>query len=401
MRKPTQVWNAVLLAAALVLASSARQEIGAQPQPGGQPAIAAATAPDISLSRVGAPRIKDLVRVRGADDNPLKGFGLVIGLNGTGDSPKSFARNALATALLRTEDYNVSQQDIQSKNVAAVMVTGEIPAFQEAGTRIDVTISSVGDAKSLLGGVLLSTSLRGPRARSEDPTVYALAQGPLMLGGTVGTVGQIQSGGLVVRSIRHRFLALYSDQGPEFIPPFHADDPYVMLLLKRPDFNVADQIAAQINTFLSSQAGLGADLSGDTLAIALNAGQVPVRIPEVYRDDPIRFLSNVVLERVLPISGPLEPPARVVINERTRSYGITGYVTVTPAIVKRAGSTSALIVDGLPDPQSRAPNGANRLVALKDIVELMERSGIKAEDIIDYLKTLHRLGALNGEFVVE
>ncbi len=355
---------------------------------------------DISQTRVGAPRVKDLVRVRGADDNPLKGFGLVVGLNGTGDSPKSLARSALATALLRIDDIHVSAQDIQSKNVAAVLVTGEIPAFQEAGTRIDVTISSVGDAKSVQGGVLLSAPMRGPRSKADDPTVYVLAQGSVYVGGTNATVGMVQGGGLVVKSIRHRFVFRYPGVPGEAISIFADGDDYLMLILKRPDFNVADQIAAEVNNFLAGQ--LGPSVAGlETLAIALNAGQVPVRIPAVYRSDPIRFLSNVVLERVVPTSGPLEPPARVVINERSKTYGISGWVTVTPAIVKRAGGTVALVVDGLPDPAAKTPPGANKLVALKDVVELLERAQVKAEDVIDYLKTLHRLGAINGEFVVE
>ncbi len=390
----TTIAGVLVVAAAMLWPAVARAQSGSS---------LAAAGPDISQARVSAPRIKDLVRVRGADENPLKGFGLVVGLNGTGDSAKSLSRNALATALLRMDDYHVSSQDIQSKNVAAVFITADLPAFQEAGTRIDVTLSSIGDAKSLQGGVLLVAPLRGPRPKVEDPTVYALAQGQVFIGGSTPTVGMVQGGALVVKSIRHRFVYRYGSVANERISPFEEGDPYVMLLLRRPDFNVADQIAAEINTFVVSQSNaLGAPAQArDTLAIALNGGQVPVRIPDIYRDDPIRFLSNVVFDRVLPMGGPLEPPARVVINERSRTYGITGWVTVTPAIVKRAGGTSALIVDGLPDPTSKAPNGANKLVALKDIVELMERGGVRADDIIDYLKTLHRLGALNGEFVVE
>lgn len=249
-------------------------------------ALAAAPMPVMAFSRV-----KDLVDVEGIRDNMLVGYGLVVGLNGTGDSLKNapFTQQSIQTMLERL-GVNTRGQTMQTKNVAAVMVTGNLPPFAAQGTRIDVTISALGDAKSLQGGTLLATSLLGANGE-----IFALAQGPIAVGGFsaegaggsvtrgVPTSGRISNGAIVEREIAFQLGA--GDR--------------LRLSLRNPDLTTAERMAQAINRYI-----------GNGTALATDPSTVQVVRPQGYGQDIVAMLTDIEQLKVEP-----DLPAKVVIDE--------------------------------------------------------------------------------------
>ena len=346
----------------------------------------------------GAPvRVKDVARLSGVRSAPLIGYGLVVGLNKTGDRRQTmFSAQTLAN-MLRRFGVLVEGDQIKIENVAAVLVTAELPAFVRAGGRLDVTVSSVGDARSLQGGTLLATPLRGP-----DGTLHALAQGPLSLGGFGGgrggntvqvnhlTAGRVPGGGLVQQ-------ALKADFGPV---------PSVVLSLNEPDFTSATRLAAAINT----------DLGADS-AKALDAASVTVKVPDQYRDS----LSDL-MARLEPLSLEVDAPARVVINERTGTVVVGAEVRVGVAAVAH-GSLSVRISTKysvsqpppfskqgetvvVPDERLDVTEGGGQLVALEEgttldaVVRALNSLGATPRDIIAIMQALKAAGALRADIVI-
>src|SRR6201991_3155818 len=221
-------------------------------------ALAAAPAPVLAFSRV-----KDLVEVQGIRDNMLVGYGLVVGLNGTGDSLKNapFTQQSIQTMLERL-GTNTRGQVMQTKNVAAVMVTASMPAFSAPGSRIDVSVSAMGDAKNLQGGTLLVTTLFGA-----DGQIYALAQGPVAVGGFsaqgeaasvtrgVPTSGRISNGAIVERETGFQLASLQN----------------LRLSLRNPDLTTSTRIAAAVNTYM-----------GAGIAVASDPATVRLTVPAGY-----------------------------------------------------------------------------------------------------------------------
>src|SRR5688572_7223531 len=220
-----------------------------------------------------ASRLKDLTLVEGGRDNQLVGYGLVVGLSGDGDSNAIATLRSVANVLQRY-GITVNATDLKAKNVAAVMITAEIGAFLKEGARIDVNVASMGDAKSLQGGVLLQTPLLGA-----DGRVYAVAQGPVAVGGFLGgaggaggatvqknhpTVGSISSGAIVEREIPATFVR----------------DNVVRLLLHNPDFTSAARMADAINA------------KWQTAALAVDAATIAVTLPDNYRGRDVAFLAE-------------------------------------------------------------------------------------------------------------
>lgn len=252
--------------------------------------------------------VRDITSVEGVRDNMLVGYGLVVGLNRTGDSQQTyFTVQTLANAMQKM-GVLISPVSVMVKNVAAVFVTASLPPFARPGTRIDVTVSSVGDAKSLVGGVLLMSALHGP-----DGEVYAEAQGPLVMGGyTAGnglngrevnstTVGSIPNGGIVER-----------DTAVDL-----KDFKTVSLLLRNPDFTTAKQIADAVNGSLHKQVASALDSTRVDINVAqTGVASVPVLISQVQ---------NLSLN--------VATPAKVVINERTGTIVLGGDVKLTPVSV--------------------------------------------------------------------
>lgn len=346
-------------------------------------------------------RIKELAHVGGFRSNQLFGYGLVVGLNGTGDKQNTeFTVQTLAN-LLQEYNIRVSPNDIRVKNVAAVIVTADVPAFVQSGTRLDATISSVGDAASLSGGILLLTPLKGP-----DGRVYAVAQGPVSLGGgytAVGvgakisknhqTSGRVTSGVLLEREIRS---SVVSDAG------------FININLDKPDFTTAKRIAEAI-----SQSPLRAT------AHAGSPGVVTVAVPGKFTDNPISFISALESIEIAP-----DHPARIVVNERTGTVIIAKNVRIAPVAVAHAGlhivvkteqrvsqpnsfgrGQTVVVPDtslAVKEPENRQlvelPGGAG--ISLNEIVQALNSLGVSPRDLIAVFEALREAGALQAELVV-
>jgi flagellar P-ring protein FlgI len=345
-----------------------------------------------------AVRVKDLAKLDGFQSTPLVGYGLVVGLNKTGDRRQTiFSAQTLANMLERF-GVVVAGDQMKVENVAAVMVTAELPPFMRGGARIDVTASSVGDARSLQGGVLLPTPLHGP-----DGSVVVLAQGPLSIGGFGGgkggnsvqvnhlTAGRVPSGGLV--------------QPVPALASFRPAD-LIILSLDQPDYTTATRLA----TVLSKELGEGS-------ARVVDPASVAVKVPEQYKSavpDLMARLEQLPLE--------VDSPARIVINERTGTVIVGANVRITaaavahgnlsvkistkytasqPAPLARVGETVVV-----PEEKVDVTEGGGQLVALEEgttlqaVVKALNALGATPRDIIAIMQALKAAGALRAEIVV-
>lgn len=280
-------------------------------------------------------RIKDITRIEGVRENDLIGYGLVVGLKGTGDSSGAmFTVQSVANMLMKF-GVKVTPDQMRVKNVAAVMVTAKLPAFARVGDRLDVVVSSLGDARSLEGGTLLLTPLLGA-----DEKMYAAAQGVVSLGGGGGsaarqkvhpTVATIPEGATVERELTEAISG--------------AENGKITLSLSQPDFLTADRIAKAICARL-----------GEGTAKALDAGAVEVRVPAGYAGDPVGL---VALIGEIPVTA--DVPARVVFNERTGTVVIGGNVRVLPAVVSHGSlrvQISSSVDNGSASASASAGEGA-------------------------------------------
>jgi len=305
-----------------------------------------------------AVRLKDIAKFRGARDNQLFGVGLVIGLNGTGDS--TAVPSTLVANMLKNFGMTFSANELKSKNAAIVMVIADIPPFYKEGMKLDVVVSSLGDAKSLKGGVLLQTPLYGA-----DGKVYAVAQGPLSIGGEdVGQTVNLQK--------RHQLVA-YIPRGAiveKEIPMEIISDNSVTLLLNHPDFTTAARAAQAINTKFESP-----------LAKAIDAAAIKVKVPKVFEDDLITFLAIIEEIEIVP-----DMPAKIVINERTGTIVFGGSIEIQDCVISY-GNFNVVI-------KSTSDN------TVESLVNALKASGATPQDIIAILQTLKQSGALQVELIV-
>lgn len=303
-------------------------------------------------------RLKDIAKFRGARDNQLFGVGLVVGLNGTGDS--TAVPSTLVSNMLKNFGMTFSADELKSKNAAIVMVTADIPPFYKEGMKLDVIVSSLGDAKSLKGGVLLQTPLYGA-----DGKVYAVAQGSLSIGGEdVGQTVNLQK--------RHQLVA-YIPQGAiveKEIPMELVSDNSVTLLLNRPDFTTAARAAQAINTRFESP-----------LAKAVDAAAIKIKVPKVFEDDLITFLAIIEEIEVVP-----DIPAKIVVNERTGTIVFGGNIKIQDCVISY-GNFNVVI-------KSTDDN------TVESLVNALKASGATPQDIIAILQTLKQSGALQVELIV-
>ncbi len=259
-------------------------------------------------------RIKDIAKVQGVRSNQLIGYGLVVGLNGTGDSDDVPQMISSTVSMLRSFGITVSQADLDSDNVAAVIVTATLPPFVREGDTIDVTISSMGDASSIQGGMLLQTPLR-----AADGEVYAVAQGPVSTGGFMAgngtnntaqrnypTVGTTPNGASVEKTVE-------DDLGT---------NGQISLSLSQPDFTTATRITNAINSAYYPM----------NIARAANPGRIDVVIPAGYRSNVVEFISRVELLEIRP-----DNVAKVVFNERTGTIVMGGEVSVDECAITQGG----------------------------------------------------------------
>ena len=268
----------------------------------------------VSISAAGI-RLRDLVMVSGARDNQLVGYGLVAGLAGDGDKDQIYTKQTVAN-LLQRYGINIPATTISSKNVAVVMVTADIPPFLKNGARIDVTVASMGDAKSLSGGVLLQTPLLGA-----DGKVYAVAQGPLVLGGF--SAGEGGAGGATVTKNHPTTAQIINGALVEKeIPTQFVRDHSVELLLRDPSFNSASAMAAAINDVFTNSAR------------AIDSTTVQVQMPAGTEGSPVEFIARLNTIEVTP-----DTPARIIINERTGTIVATAAIHISSCAVASGNIT--------------------------------------------------------------
>ncbi len=353
----------------------------------------------LALSPLHAERLKDLATLAGQRSNPLIGYGLVVGLNGTGDQTTQtpFTTQSFRSMLRQFGIQMPAGANFQLKNVAAVTVHANLPAYIKPGQPIDVTVSSIGNAKSLRGGSLLMTQLKGG-----DGQVYAVAQGELVVGGfgaegadgssvtvNVPSAGRIPSGATVEREVPNSF----------------ASSGALMFNLKRADFTTAKRVAEAIN-----------DMLGPQVARALDANSIHVNAP---RDTDQRVSYMAALENLEVTPG--AAPARVVINSRTGTIVVGNHVTVEPVAVTHG----SLVVTVSEDVQVSQPNAFSqgrtavtprstvsaeqeetrmfelkRSTTLEQIVRAVNQVGAAPGDLMAIIEALKEAGALNAEVVV-
>lgn len=347
----------------------------------------------------GGVRVKDLVDVEGVRGNDLVGYGLVVGLEGTGDGVRNspYTEQALSSLLERL-GVNVQGEDFRPSNVAAVIVTGTLPAFARSGSSIDVTVSAIGDATSLSGGTLIMTPLN-----AADGEIYAVAQGPVLASGFqaqgdaasvstgVPTVGVVPSGARVEREITFDFQAMDS----------------IQLALRSPDFTTAARMELAINQAL-----------GDKLAKLLDAGTIELDLSKSDRSaaHTVGLVENIAVEPA--------QKAKVVVDQRSGTIVLGADVRVARVAIAQ-GNLSISIVErpavSQPNPFSRGgesivvprtevtvdegregnlaliePN-----VTLSELVSGLNALGVSPREMIDILKTIKAAGALHAELIVQ
>jgi flagellar P-ring protein precursor FlgI len=351
----------------------------------------------LPVSAESATRLKDVASIQGIESIPLIGYGLVVGLNKTGDKRQTiFSAQTLANMLERF-GVAVPAGQIKIENVAAVLVTAELPAYSRAGARIDVTASSVGDARSLQGGTLLATALRGGNGQ-----VYALAQGPLSIGGFGGGGGgnSVQVNHLTVGRVPGG-AQVQAGEGSKL-----PTGDTITLALREPDFVSASRIAEAVNIEL-----------GPECAAIIDPGSVSIKVPEQYRTNVAMLMARLEL---LPVQ--TDANARVVINERTGTVVVGGQVRIgaaavahgnlsvristkyevsQPSAFSRTGDTTVV-----PNQDVDVHETSAQLVSLEEgstleaVVRALNALGASPRDIIAIMQALKAAGALRAELVV-
>lgn len=358
--------------------------------------LAAALASGVPVTLRAESRLKDLVTLQGASSAPLMGYGLVVGLVKTGDKRQTVFSTQSLTNMLERFGLVVQPDDVKVENIAAVLVTAEIGPYQRVGARIDVVASSIGDARSLQGGTLLPTALRGP-----DGEVTALAQGPLSIGGFGGGSGgsSVQVNHLNVGRIPGGAIVQAAPEARA------ATTARLVFALREPDFVTAARVANVINAFL-----------GVPAAQALDPGSVSLDVPPQYQASVPALMAQL---ETLPIE--TDVAARIVINERTGTVVVGGNVQLGPAAVAH-GNLSVRITTRFdvsqPNPYGRGdtvvvPNtdvdvreGTARLVTMTEgttldaVASALNSLGASPRDIIAIVQALKAAGALRAEIVV-
>ena len=360
----------------------------------------------MTMGKAQADRLKDMTSIAGVRSNQLVGYGLVVGLPGTGDGSSTLTLQSMQALISQLGMNTSSILDLNGKNSAAVIVTAELPAFSKPGQRIDVTVSTLGQSKSLRGGTLLMTPLLGA-----DGETYAVAQGNMLVGGlgiegkdgsslivNIPTVGRVPSGGTVERLIETTFL----------------ETDNLVLNLHQGDFSITNQVAEAIN-----------DIFGDGVAVPLDARSVRVRAPL----DPSQKVSFVSMLENIEIE-PERISAKVVINARTGTIVIGGDVRVTPAAVTHGSltvrvdeNTDVTQANNLAVTEGVAVAAAGEAVEtpntdisvieeparafvfdtgvdLSTIVEAINGVGASPADLVAILEALREAGSLRAELVV-
>jgi flagellar P-ring protein precursor FlgI len=340
-------------------------------------------------------RVKDIAVVSGVRDNQLAGYGLVAGLAGDGDKNPAQTLQTIQNILQRF-GVTIPASTLSAKNVAIVMVTTDIPAFKKSGTRLDVTVASMGDAKSLQGGILLQTPLLGA-----DGKVYAVAQGALTLGGISAggegasvqknhpTVGQIADGAVVEREIPAQIIS----------------DHHLDLILRESDFTTAARLAMALNVKFTNS------------SLAIDSSTVQVRVPDEFESTPINFVS--LLEAV---EVNTDIPARIVINERTGTIVATSRICISACAVSHGNVTISIATTmnvSQPGPMSQGGKTVvtpktdakvseekgsmvtlPELPTVEKVASALNALGVTPRDMMSIFQAMKEAGALQAELII-
>lgn len=343
-----------------------------------------------------ATRIKDVSYIKGVRSNDLLGYGLIVGLDGTGDDDKAIFTVRSLASMLQKMGVKLNSEDLKVKNVAAVMVTAKLPPFAKTGHRIDVEVASIGNAKSLRGGVLLMTPLKGA-----DQKVYAVAQGNLSMTGysvrgkaaqaikNHNTVARIPNGGMIERELNNHVLKRN----------------YIDIVLKNPDFTTAYRVTQTINEQL-----------GKRYASSVDSNMIRLMIPALFQRDIIRL---VALVENLDVK--VDTPAKIVINERTGTIIIGSNVTISAVAISH-GNINIVIEEETqvhqPLPFTLGETTETRTtrikvkepkakfsliqdkVTLKELVKALNALGVSPRDLIAIIQAIKEAGALQAQLEV-
>ncbi len=342
-----------------------------------------------------AVRIKDIASFSGVRDNQLVGYGLVVGLAGTGDKKDSAFTMRSMVNLLESQGVQVDQRQMKPKNVAAVMITAKMPVSAKPGSRLDVTVSSLGDCTSLLGGVLIQARLKGV-----DGNVYALAQGPLTVGGfsveggqasaqkNITTVAQVPGGGIVERSVPFEFNSQES----------------MLLTMHSPDFTTTNQVAERINNAL-----------GGTFARPIDAGTVSMDIPPDFRNNLVPLMASLESIEITP-----DNVAKVVVDEKTGTIIMGREVRISRVAVAH-GNLQVMVQENMDVSQPGMFSGGTTAVTpstdiatreeqrrlnivegatLQELVDGLNSVGATPRDLISILRAMKSAGALHAHLEV-
>lgn len=348
-------------------------------------------------------RVKDLGKLSSSRTSALVGYGLVTGLAGTGDSPRSKATRQSIANMLSRFDLAVASEDIQSRNVASVMVTARLPHHARAGDGVDVTVTSIGDARSLAGGNLMLAPLKGP-----DGRIYALAQGPLTVGGyrhdahsnlvqkNHPTVGLISGGATVEVGM--------AGEGPQPVPAT------LLFVLHEEDYTTAGRVADRVN-----------DLLGEPMAEVRDGTGIEIRVPEALRSRIPTFVRQIEA-----LSVDADQKARVVVNERTGTVVSGGEVRIGRVAISHGDIKVTVAAESLvsqpqwlrqPGPDVRTQLFTNSTLAVNDaegmrfvapqgttvadLIQSLGRLKVSTRDVIAILQAIKASGALHAELVVQ
>jgi len=343
-------------------------------------------------------RVKDIAYVQGVRGYQLIGYGLVVGLNGTGDTQRSTFTLQSVTSMLKRFGVTVPAAELRTRNVAAVVVTATVPPFAKEGGVLDVIVSSMGDATSLQGGTLLLTPLSGM-----DGVVYATAQGPISIGGI-----SIRAGG---NEVRRNHTAAGRVPGGAILEKALATpvtrDSTLTLILSQADFTTAQRIAQQINTTL-----------GAALAFASDGSSIRVHIPDTARSEGklVQFISQLELLEIAP-----DVSAKVVINERTGTIVVGGNVGILPVAIAHGGlniEIQSVPIISQPNAFGRGETVQTQLTtvaaradtsavvaiegtaSVQDVARALNALRVSPRDIIAIFQALKEAGALKAELVI-
>ncbi len=313
-----------------------------------------------------AARLKDIASIRGVRENQLIGYGLVVGLKGTGDSQAEFTSKSFAR-LIEKLGIKLTNPDLQSKNVAAVIVTATLPAFAKAGNPMDITVSSIGDATSLVGGTLLQAPMR-----AANDEIFAVAQGAVSITGDGKdmhtTAGRIPNGAMIERDIQADF----------------ASKKMFRMTLHNPDFTTAARTILTINREL-----------GGLYATAKDAGTIDIITPTKFENKGVELMATIEAIEINP-----DQKARVLINEKTGTIVIGEKVKISRVGLSHGNLTLKITEDKSKKSTVSADDKVTVLDAganVGDLVQALNKLGVSPKDLISILQSVKAAGALHGE----